>query len=307
LKGIVTDIQRYSIHDGPGIRTVVFFKGCPLSCFWCCNPETQSFQPELEFMHRLCQQCGRCVQVCAEKAVNPDLNCPETEKIDRKKCTLCQKCVLACPSGALKIVGKLMTMKEVMEIVLKDVAFYRRSGGGVTLSGGEPLAQPEFAYELLKDCHNHNVNTAMETCGLAPRNIFEKILPYTDLFLYDIKLISTEKHQAMTGVKNEVILSNLRWLRQNQANIILRIPLIPGINMDLSDYVALSDLVSELEITEVNLMPFHQLGKDKYSHLGRAYPLKNQTDLRLNETARQRMFEIQEMLQSRHIKVLIGG
>jgi pyruvate formate lyase activating enzyme len=307
LKGIVTHIQRYSIHDGPGIRTVVFFKGCPLSCLWCCNPETQSFQPELQFIKNLCQQCGQCVKSCPENAVNPDLFCSEKVKIDHQKCTVCGKCALVCPSGALKIIGEVMEEEAILAVIKKDGAFYRRSGGGVTLSGGEPLSQPELAFHLLSSCHGLNIDTAIETCGLAAQNVFEQILPFTDLFLFDIKNLDSLIHQRLTGVSNELILSNLRWLRKNTAHVILRLPLIPGLNMQMENMQSISRLVNELGIEEVNLMPFHQMGKDKYSHLGRDYQLAEQIELRLDEKEKKNLVEFQECLRSEKVNVLIGG
>jgi pyruvate formate lyase activating enzyme len=307
LKGIVTHIQRYSIHDGPGIRTVVFFKGCPLSCLWCCNPETQSFKPELEFIKNLCQQCGQCVKICPEKAVNSELFCPEQAKIDHQKCTVCGKCALVCPSGALKIIGEEMEAEAILTLIKKDGAFYRRSGGGVTLSGGEPLFQPDFAIQLLRACHNLNINSAIETCGLAAQNIFEQTLPFTDLFLYDIKNLEPLKHQRLTGASNKLILSNLRWLRKKTAHVILRLPLIPGFNMDKENLQSVSRLVNDLGIEEVNLMPFHQMGKDKYSHLGRDYQLAEQIELRLDEKQKKNLVDFQEYLRSEKVNVVIGG
>jgi pyruvate formate lyase activating enzyme len=307
LKGIITHIQRYSIHDGPGIRTVVFFKGCPLTCLWCCNPETQSFKPELEFIKSLCQQCGQCVEICPEIAINTDFFSPELEKIDRQKCTICGKCVRVCPSAALKIIGEKMEAEAILTVIKKDSAFYRRSGGGVTLSGGEPLSQPEFALHLLKRCHDLNIHTTVETCGLTAQRTFEQILPYTDLFLFDIKQLDSKVHQRLTGASNDLILSNLRWLHEKSANVILRIPLVPKINMESEYLRSLVGLVNELEIEEVNLMPFHQMGKDKYIHLGKQYPLCDQIDMRLDEEGRKNLLQVQEILKSEKVNVTIGG
>ena len=307
MKGIITHIQRYSIHDGPGIRTVVFFKGCPLACLWCCNPETQSFQPELEFIQKLCQHCGQCVKICPENAVNADLFCPESEKINRQKCTLCGECVVVCPSDALKIIGQKMDAEAALAVIKKDAAYYRRSGGGVTLSGGEPLSQPEFAQQLLEKCHDLNIHTALETCGQAPRKIFEQILPFTNLFLFDIKHLEPKLHKQLTGVSNELILSNLRWLHEKSANITLRFPLIPEKNMDAANLQSLARLINELGIKELNLMPFHQMGKDKYSHLGRNYQLSTQVDLRLDEEGKSNLLAAQQFLRSEKVNVTIGG
>ena len=307
MKGIITHIQRYSIHDGPGIRTVVFFKGCPLACLWCCNPESQSFLPELEFIRSLCRQCGRCIEICPEDAVNEDLNCSETKKIDRVKCTLCMKCVEECPSGALKVVGETKSVEEIMEVVRKDAAFYRRSGGGITLSGGEPLSQAEFTLQLLSRCHQENIHTAIETCGMVTRNTLENIIPVIDLFLFDIKHMNALKHQEFTGVSNKEIIENLTWLCNHKANVILRLPMIPELNMELEDWKGLARLIDEMGIREVNLMPFHQLGKDKYSHLGKPYRLEKLLDLRMDESAIKMLTQIKGMLQTEKITVTIGG
>lgn len=307
MNGIITHIQRYSIHDGPGIRTVVFFKGCPLACLWCCNPESQSFHPNLEFIRSLCRQCGRCIEVCPESAVNDDLNCQENQKIDRVKCTLCMKCVEECPSGALKVVGETKSVEEIMEEVRRDAAFYRRSGGGITLSGGEPFSQADFALQLLSKCHQENIHTAVETCGMVARIILEKALPHTDLFLFDIKHMNLQKHLQYTGVSNKEIFENLTWLCRQQAHVILRLPMIPEMNMDLEDLRDLRTLITDLGIREVNLMPFHQLGKDKYSHLGKSYQLAKQPDLRLDESAMNQLVQIRDLLKSEKITVTIGG
>ena len=307
MKGIITNIQRYSIHDGPGIRTVVFFKGCPLRCVWCCNPETQSFQPELEFIKSLCAQCGKCIEVCQPKAINFNLNCQEDEKIDRKRCTVCGECVRACPSEALRMVGEKVGVEEVIKEILKDKNFYLRSGGGITLSGGEPLSQPEFAYALLKKCHGHNIHTAVETCGAAPREIFERILPETDLFLFDIKHIDCTQHEGLTGISNKILLNNLKWLRSKSAQVILRLPLIPGLNTDEQNIRAVAQLAKDLLVSEIHLMPFHQMGKDKYRHLGRKYTLTGQKDMRLEEGGRKELHHAEEILTENNIKVCIGG
>jgi pyruvate formate lyase activating enzyme len=307
LKGIVTHIQRYSIHDGPGIRTVVFLKGCPLNCLWCCNPETQSFQPELEFIKNLCQHCGQCVRICPENAINVDLYCSESMKIEHQKCPVCGKCALVCPSGALKIIGEEMESEAILTVIKKDGAFYRRSGGGITLSGGEPLSQPDFAAQLLRSCHDLNIDTAIETCGLVGQNVIEQILPFTDLFLFDIKNLEPLVHQRLTGFSNELILSNLRWLRKKNAHVIMRLPLIPGLNMDNENLQSISRLVNELGIEEVNLMPFHQMGKDKYSHLGKDYQLAEQIDLRLDEKEMKNLVDYRDFLRSEKVNVVIGG
>lgn len=307
MKGVITNIQRYSIHDGPGIRTVVFFKGCPLQCLWCCNPETQSFQPELEFIKNLCTYCGKCIEICQPNAINSKIHCNEDEKINRTLCTLCGDCVKTCPSGALRFVGEKKSVEEVIDVILKDRAFYRRSGGGVTLSGGEPLSQPEFAQALLHKCHDHNIHTAIETCGDAPKEVFEKIIAETDLFLFDIKHIDCDQHKILTGVSNKSLIANLSWLRMNSAQVILRLPVIPGINSTEENMLAIAELTQHLKINEIHLLPFHQLGRDKYRHLGRTYQLVEKKELLLDQNGRNTLIEARGIFERNRIKVYIGG
>jgi pyruvate formate lyase activating enzyme len=307
LSGTITHIQRYSIHDGPGIRTVVFLKGCPLRCAWCSNPETQSFQPEVEFIASLCTRCGTCIRVCRFGAIHPDVNCPEERKINRALCTVCGECAEGCPSGALRMVGEKTSVEAVMEIVLKDKAYYRRSGGGVTLSGGEPLAQADFAEALLRASHRHNVHTAVETSGATTVGVLERILDVTDLFLYDVKHMDDRRHREQTGMSNQGILANLRWLRGKGAEVILRVPLIPGLNSDEENLRATAELAAELEIMEAHLMPFHQMGRDKYRHLGRTYALKDESDAHLSDDGRQALSAAKLLLEERGLRVFTGG
>jgi len=307
LTGIITNIQRYSIHDGPGIRTVIFFKGCPLHCLWCCNPETQSFLPEIEFIKNLCGQCGKCIQVCEVNAVNTDLNCKEEEKINRILCTVCGKCAMSCPNQALRVIGEQTNVEEVMRVVLKDKSFFRRSGGGVTLSGGEPLSQPRFAQEILKQCHKNNIHTAIETCGAVSRKVYEDVISIVDLFLFDLKILDLEDHKRLTGAINTEILENLQWLIDNFASVILRLPLIPGINTSKTNLIEIVRLVKLFNIEEIHLMPFHQMGRDKYRHLGKTYALEKNLDMRLDEVGKRELFEAQRIFNENKIKIYVGG
>lgn len=270
MKGLVFDIQRYSIHDGPGIRTVVFLKGCPLGCLWCSNPESQKGTIELEFRSRLCEQCGLCIPACPKNAIHPDPFIAPDKKIDLLRCDLCGECVRACPTGALHLIGHEYTAAEILQQVLKDDVFYRRSGGGLTLSGGEPFYQSDFSLELLRLCYEAGVHTAVETTGHVNWSVLAQSLPITDLFLFDIKHLDAQLHTQSTGVSNTVILANLSKLVESGANIILRIPLIPGFNLDEEHLQAVGELASRLDIKEIHLMPFHQFGRDKYPRLGRA-------------------------------------
>ncbi|NMC79127.1 MAG: glycyl-radical enzyme activating protein [Chloroflexi bacterium] len=307
MKGLIFNIQRYSIHDGPGIRTVVFLKGCPLSCLWCCNPESQSFAPELEFRASLCQHSGRCIAACPEDAIHPDPWVAAAEKIDRQRCTDCGACVEVCPSQALHLVGEWMAVEEALAEVLRDASYYRRSGGGVTLSGGEPLAQPDFSLAFLKACYEHNIHTAMETTGAVAWELYEKVLPFVDVFLYDIKHMDSEAHRRLTGVPNERILENARRLSRSRAQIILRLPLIPGLNTGTENLEATARLAAQLQVMEVHLMPFHQLGKDKYRHLGRTYTLEGLTDLRKNDDGRAQIQQAVEIMAAYGLETFVGG
>jgi pyruvate formate lyase activating enzyme len=307
LKGLVFDLQRYSIHDGPGIRTVVFLKGCPLHCLWCCNPESQRMEPELEFRASLCQQCGKCISICPEDAIHPDVHISAAEKIDHKKCTNCGECVKVCPNEALRLSGMWLDSEEVFRQCIKDANDFRRSGGGVTLSGGEPLVQPEFALEVLQKLYNRNVHTAVETTGFTRWESIEPLLPFTNLFLFDIKHIQSEKHFAFTGVANERILVNLEKLARSPVEIIIRIPIIPGINDDLENLNSIAILAVRLSIPEVHLMPFHQFGKEKYSRFGYLYSLAGMKAVQDTEEGRKSLLEAQTIFSKVGITAKIGG
>lgn len=257
--GRIFNIQRYSIHDGPGIRTTVFLKGCPLSCIWCHNPESQSFMPQLMFYSKRCIGCGKCGEVCRHEALN-----------DRNKCVSCGCCAEVCYAKARELVGKLVTVQEVMEQIDKDNIFYDESGGGITFSGGEPLAQPMFLLELLAECKKREYHTALDTSGYGSAEAIKAISGVTDLFLYDLKLMDDEKHIAYTGVSNKLILENLKTISQLGNRIFIRVPLIPGINDDESNIIAIAEVVQGTPgIEQVNILPYHNIAADKYKRLGR--------------------------------------
>ncbi len=229
VKGTIFNIQRYSIHDGPGIRTTVFFKGCPLRCLWCQNPESQTFQQELFFNRDRCTGCGRCLPACPEKAIEIVEGRSRTL---RTLCNVCGACAEVCPEEARVLMGKVVSAKEVFAEVDKDAVFYERSGGGVTLSGGEPLAQPEFAIEILSLCKNAGIHTAIETCGHAPWETVERVLKVVDLVLYDLKHMDPVEHRKITGVSNALALENLkRVYRESHLALSIRIPVIPGLTI----------------------------------------------------------------------------
>jgi pyruvate formate lyase activating enzyme len=306
--GVVTNIQSYSLHDGPGIRTLVFLKGCSLSCAWCCNPECINTKIEVEFYKSKCIQCGACLKACPLNAINPDLEVKSGFKIDKGLCNECGDCVRACPVGALKLVGEVVSVDDVMEKVRKDKYYYLASQGGLTISGGEPLYQFEFTRELLKKAYEANIDTAIETCGQAPWERYKAILPYLNLILYDIKHMDPVKHKKMTGASNRLILSNLKKLSKSGVPIVLRLPLIPGFNIDEDNLTKTAEFLAKLEnVTEVNLMPFHQLGKDKYLRLGREYSLKDLVGLDLTPEGRDSIKMAQKIFESYGLSVKIGG
>lgn len=307
MKGLVFDIQRYSIHDGPGIRTVIFLKGCPLRCLWCSNPESQKETIELEFRSRLCEHHALCIPACPEGAIHPDPFTDPAAKINYLKCNLCGDCVRVCPTGALHLIGQEFTAQEILQEVLKDTAFYRRSGGGMTLSGGEPFSQPDFSLELLALCYQSGIHTAVETSGQVEWAVMEKSLPVTDLFLYDLKHLDSQVHMEYTAVPNTDILQNLARLAGSGAHIILRVPLVPGFNMQEEHLQAIGNLATSLGIKELHLMPFHQFGRDKYTRLCRPYLMEDQRGLMDTPDGRAQIEQAVQLVSRPGLKVLVGG
>lgn len=269
--GIVFDIRRFSIHDGPGIRTTVFLKGCPLECAWCHNPESQTTEPELIMRPNRCLRCGACIEACPEDAIRLGADGPIT---DPARCERCGLCTDACFSGARELAGRELTAAQVMAEIERDRPFYDESGGGVTLSGGEPLLQSEFLLELLQTCRAGGISTALDTCGYAPWAALDRVHPYVDLYLYDIKTLDDRKHRALTGVSNGLIVRNLRALDKRGARIIVRVPVIPGINDGAEEMRAIGALAASLPSVEwVELLPYHRIGVEKYGRIARAYAL----------------------------------
>jgi pyruvate formate lyase activating enzyme len=297
-EGLVFNIQRYSIQDGPGIRTTVFLKGCPLQCEWCSNPESQNPQPEIMFRSQQCRKTGTCADVCEVDAIALIDGMPS---LDRASCTLCMDCVEACPSGALEISGTRMTLDAVVEESCKDEIFYGNSGGGVTLSGGEPLAQPEFSRLFLKACKDRGIQTALDTSGHAAWPIMQSVLEYTDLVLFDLKHLSPEKHLEGTKAKNDLILENLRKTLDSKATRVwIRIPLIPGYN-DADPYLKeLALVLAELRPEKVSLLGYHEWGRSKYRALGRTYPCNG-----LDTLPESRLESIKGILEAEGIAVTI--
>jgi pyruvate formate lyase activating enzyme len=298
--GIVFDIMRFSIHDGPGIRTTVFFKGCPLNCWWCHNPESQVLGRERMSRERRCIRCGACVTACGQGAISMDGDGVTT---DAERCTLCGSCVEACYAGAREIVGREMTVAQVMAEVERDVAFYDESGGGVTVSGGEPLMQPAFLLGLLGVCREKEIHTALDTCGFAPWDTVDRIRDSVDLFLYDLKLMDAAEHRRFTGVSNELILSNLQALSQLGHSIVLRVPIIPGVNDDEENIGQVGAFAAALpHLQRVDILPYHQIAVDKYDRLERVYGLRE-----IRPPGDETMDSVAELLRRFDLTVKIGG
>jgi pyruvate formate lyase activating enzyme len=299
IKGNVYDIMRFSTRDGPGIRTTVFLKGCPLSCWWCHNPESQSATPQLMFRPNLCNQCLTCLAACEQGAIFANDGAVST---DLDKCTLCKACAEACYTGAREIVGREMTVAQVMEQVVRDIAFYDESGGGVTCSGGEPLLQKDFLLALLQACKERDIHTAVDTSGFAPWQVLDSIRPYVDLFLYDLKLMDDARHREFTGVSNTVILQNLQALAERGHRIALRVPIVPGINDDGETIRQIGAFAAALPcLSQVSLLPYHQAGVEKYRRLHQAYKLPE-----TRPPSDERMAEIADILQGFGLQVKIG-
>lgn len=272
-RGTVFNIQKFSVNDGPGIRTTVFMKGCPLNCVWCHNPESKSFKHEIFYNEKKCIGCQKCKNVCEFKCHS---FIDGLHLYDRKNCIACGKCAEVCVSEALETVGYDKSVDEVIKEVIKDKIFYDNSGGGITLSGGEPMYQFEFTYELLKEAKKNNIHTCIETCGFSSEENYRAIADYTDIFLFDCKETNPIKHKKFTGVSNELILKNLMMLDKLGCKIIIRCPIIPGLNDTKEHFDNIAKTANELNnILEINIEPYHPLGKGKAEMLGKKYFLNN--------------------------------
>jgi pyruvate formate lyase activating enzyme len=298
--GIVFDIKKFSLHDGPGIRTTVFLKGCGLRCWWCHNPESQQPRPELLLRTELCIRCGACVEECPQAAIQPD---GDQFITDREVCARCGTCVAFCAADAREIAGREMTVDDVMAEVLHDVIFYDQSGGGVTFSGGEPLLQGDFLFDLLRVCKDYDLHTIVDTCGYASADTLDRVRPYVDLFLYDIKVMDDARHREVTGVSNALILDNLRRLADHQHPVVMRLPIIPHISDDEDNVRQVGMLASRMpNVERVDLLAYHKLGKDKYERLGRLNPMPETA-----EPSEDTLVEIKHLLETFGLNVTIGG
>lgn len=300
MTGRIFNIMKYAIHDGPGIRTTVFFKGCPLRCWWCHNPEGQRFDQELLYRPERCVGCGQCLEVCPQGSISYSQG---QVSYAREQCSACGQCSLVCPAGARETVARSRSVHDVMTEIEKDLIFYDESGGGVTFSGGEALSQPEFLGELLKECRKKEIHTAVETCGYVQREVLAGLKDDVDLFLFDLKHLDSGEHEKLTGVPNELILENLAWLAQQHPRVMVRLAVIPGHNDDEAHLDKLGEFVKSLRtIREVHCLPYHKAGAEKYRRLGRSYALPD-----LNPPADQDMERIKKRLEGFGLQVSIGG
>lgn len=271
LQGQVFNIQHFSTEDGPGVRTTVFLQGCPLKCLWCANPESQKAVPQLAHRAPVCVKCGYCIKTCKQGAlsVKDGVIC-----IDRERCISCGACTEICPSHAMFFYGESKSLDAVFEELMKDKGYYETSGGGVTCSGGECMLQPDFVGELFRRCKEAGIHTALDTCGQFPTANIAKVLPYTDLVLFDLKILDGEKHKQFTGFDNALILENLRCICRYPVKIRIRIPVIPGYNDAEEDLMETAQFIQELDPTmPVDLLPYHKFGLGKYKMLDIPYPL----------------------------------
>ncbi len=299
MKATIFNIQKFSVHDGPGIRTTVFFKGCPLKCLWCHNPESQNTQKEILHDINKCVLCGKCVEVCPQNAVRIENNVVLT---DNNKCNHCGECVIYCIPGARQIAGKEYTVDEVLKEVIKDKVFYEHSNGGVTVSGGEPLIQIDFVEELLKKLKENNIHTAVDTCGDVNFENLKRVAPYTDVFLYDLKVMDDEKHKEFVGISNKLILENLKKLSLIHNNINLRMIIVEGVNADEKHIKEVLKFIENLNIKKINLLPYHDIAKHKYKKLNMIYE-----DHKMKKPSEEKMQIFKEMFESNNYNVKIGG
>lgn len=272
--GIIFDIERCSLHDGPGIRTTVFLKGCPLSCKWCHNPESQLPSPQLAFYKDRCISCGMCSQVC------PDVHqiSGSQHQINRSKCRACGKCANLCPTGALKLVGRTISVKSVLEILKKDTVYFQETKGGLTVSGGEPFYQPAFLKALLLAAKKEGIHTCIETCGFTSRQNLEAAMPFIDTFLFDYKVSSPKLHQAFTGVSLRPVMENFQFLYEHKKDIALRCPIIPGYNDTDEHFQSIARMEKDYPLLSgIEILPYHSLGKEKAAAVNKAYEVTAQT------------------------------
>lgn len=300
-KGIIFDVKRYAIHDGPGIRTTVFFKGCPLQCQWCQNPEGIESRPEILLRSKRCaEDCDACVSACPQGAISKNGNSVE---FNTERCDFCRKCEEVCVYDALEVVGREVTVHEALEEIERDRVFFEESGGGITFSGGEPLMQLDFVQALLTKVKERNIHTTLDTSGYVDFTDLERINDQVDLFLYDIKIMDDERHKKYTGVSNTIILENLQKLSKKGAPVTVRIPLIPGINDDEQNVESFAEYMKTLKnIKQINILPYHKGGCEKYKNLRKEDSLKT-----FQPPTNDRIDEIKQLLVESGFSVKTGG
>jgi len=285
VEGVIFDLDQTAIHDGPGVRMNVYLKGCPLRCLWCHSPESQSFRPEVVWYETRCVRCGRCVEVCPEGIRSLDL----IDEAERARCRLCGRCVEVCQSRALEVKGRTVRAGEIADEAVRLMPFFRRTGGGVTLTGGEPLAQAAFSRAVATLCKRAGVHVAMETCGYAEWRVLARFVGVVDLFLYDVKHVVERLHRQHTGVSNRRIMANLRRLAEAGAEVVVRVPLIPGVNDDAETVRTIGRRIADIGVRRATLLPFNPATPGKYSWLGRQSPFDGaatQTSGHLDELRR---------------------
>ena len=274
--GVIFNIQKFSINDGPGIRTVVFFKGCPLHCKWCANPESQLAKIQILWDKKKCLHCHHCLEICLQKAISLK---NDNIFIDTNKCTLCKQCINTCPQKALTSEGEIKTVQQILDIVLQDEVFYEESDGGITLSGGEFLMQTQFAEELLIAAKEKNLHTCRETTGFCTPEKFQHIIQYIDYILFDLKHWDSQKHLEGTGIDNKLILTNMKYAISTGKKVLPRIPVIPKFNDSLEDAKRFCEVLHDVGSNQCQLLPFHQFGENKYYLLNKKYAYENQPAL----------------------------
>lgn len=272
MKGITFNIQKFSIHDGPGIRTTVFLKGCPLKCQWCANPESQFNHVQILYDQEKCLHCLQCIHRCPKQAISSKNN---KIMIDQTQCVGCLSCLNQCPGHALTHEGEYQDVQDIVDICLQDLDFYEESHGGVTISGGEGMSQPQFLKELVNELKKHHIHTAIETTGYIPSDTFHELATLFDLLLFDVKHYDSQKHYQGTHVHNELIIQNLQWAIEHHIEVLPRIPVIPHFNASLEDALGLALLLKKVGASKVQLLPFHQFGEKKYELLNKDYAYKD--------------------------------
>ncbi|MBC7959737.1 MAG: glycyl-radical enzyme activating protein [Vallitaleaceae bacterium] len=296
----IMEIERFAIHDGPGIRTTVFLQGCPLRCKWCANPESQEIGTKLLYLSNKCNGCGDCYRACAYGAITFEKGRPV---FHREKCVQCRKCEVACLQNAIHFSGEVVAVDDIVEVVLKDQDYYQNSGGGVTISGGEAFVQFEGFLELLQKCKENNLHTAVETCGQYDVSKIKRAIPLLDLFLFDLKHSNAQKFYEYTGGNLEQILGNIQYIASiDPGKIILRVPVLPGFNFDETSINDIFNLALKFGIEKIHLLPYHTLGMSKYEQLGLSYDFEAQKSL-----LKEELIPYQKMGEDKGLKIQIGG